>query len=724
MGLGVALRNLFQSIFGKKKTEKNGSQITREIRMRAKELGISPEDYLKITKENGSVWGTGYSDLETGPYVDFEETDYDTINKIRANLQEKYERLGIPMDDVTTSGNKPTFGLISRSRPVEEAQETADKQNAAAENFFQDVSRETEQNIFMANQGVKQAEQTAEQNNNNAKVELTKSQSTVKDNNAEAEKQQQDVAQQAQQNNERSQQKVEESQQQADTNNQQAVQNTQNAQNNSNTAAQAVTSSQERLNTANQKLQQAQATADASGNQTPEASAEVQKAKEERDAAKTEVEKAKTDEEKAKQELDSAKKQEEGTKQKGQAQVDEAAQHAESTKTDGEQQVEQAKEKTEEVKQQGDKRLAEAQTNVDKTQKTGEQQVKSQQDNADQVSKTGQKSVQEAQTRVDETKREGVKDVKAAEQDTTKQVDKAQTQAAQQLQAAKPDNETTEALKKAIEARALEEARLGRTNKLQGAESILPDGTINNKVSQQGNVGNCWAHSGVTSMASTPGGKAFLEQNIYRDKERGITAVRLKEAGNNGLGYNKTGVYTFTDDEIIRGAATFGSGDGDNTAYMLAAEKYLQEKGEYGSHKAASDGNTDVRFYEIVSGTKSTQVRNSDNIARGISWGMPSNGNMYNFQTLYNGIRSGNTSGTLIFNTNSGSIHALPIVGVAQNGNLLIQDPYNDGRPHFSLGQDTAQLKRVGSVNGATTYELTKELYEKYAKGCGTYRWA
>ena len=727
MGLGVALRNLFQNIFGKKKVGNNDSQITKEIRMRAKELGISPEDYLKITKGNGSVWDVNNAGYETGIYSGIDESD---IEAIRSNLYEKYSKLGVPMDiNNITNDSKPTFGLISRSRPVTEAQNVADEQNTEAVNFFQEATAQREKNIFAANQEVTQAEQTAAQNNNAANTQLTKTQTTAENNNTQAVQAQHQTEEETKQENAAAQQEVETTELQTKTNNQQAQQNTVQAQNSNNAAAQAVTRSQEQLNTANQKLQQAQTAADTSENTSPEATARVQQAKQERDKAQEEADKAKSEEQRAKQELDSAQKQEEETKKNGQEQVDKTKQQAESKKAEGEKKVDEAKANTKKVKQQGDENTTEAQNNVAKTKTEGEQTVNSQQNNANQVTQTENNNVEKVQTQVNNTKKQGEMDVNAAQKDTTQQIEDAQKQAANQLQAAGSDSKTAQNMKKAADARYQQEVALGRNTKLQGAEHIMPNGIINDKVSHQEKVNNCWAHSGVNSLASTQNGKALLEENIYRDKEKGVTSVHLKEAENNGMGHNKSGVYTFTDKEIAEGATRFGSGDGDNTAYMLAAEKYLQEKGENRNQANASDFNHSCRMYEIVSGEKYNIIKKSDRINPGISLCEKKFNNMFDYETLRNGIQSGKVSGTLGFGLASGGSHLLSVVGVAPNGNLLVQDPMNDGRTNQRCSRksdDGRQViypfKEYKPVNGAPTYELTKDMYEKYARTLGTYR--
>ena len=107
MGLGVALRNLFQSIFGKKRAS-DGTKITKEVRKRAKELGVTPEEYLKITQENGSIWGVrGSTQSSSASGTGVQITD-NTIEALRGNVRAKASELGI-----SDALQKPIFGALT-----------------------------------------------------------------------------------------------------------------------------------------------------------------------------------------------------------------------------------------------------------------------------------------------------------------------------------------------------------------------------------------------------------------------------------------------------------------------------------------------------------------------------------------------------------------------------------------------------------------------------------
>ena len=271
-------------------------------------------------------------------------------------------------------------------------------------------------------------------------------------------------------------------------------------------------------------------------------------------------------------------------------------------------------------------------------------------------------------------------------------------------------------------------------------EDLLPDGDMNNNMHLQGEIGNCWAQAAVTSLASTPEGAEMLATHMYRDASRGVTSVHLQEAENNGNGAGGSGIYTFTDKEIIEASKRFGTGDGDITAYMLATEKYFQENPAANSTRsngsAASEGATNNRMYEVLTGAKAEYTANSGYVNIGLNRfvvGQDDNGqdfnDKYSYAALCKAVQQGHTAGNLTVAATNGNSHSFSIVGVSENGTLLVQEPNNRGffNEMFTFtdkdGNTVKPFKRTTSVNGKPTYECSRETYQKYIRSGTIMRW-
>ena len=127
-------------------------------------------------------------------------------------------------------------------------------------------------------------------------------------------------------------------------------------------------------------------------------------------------------------------------------------------------------------------------------------------------------------------------------------------------------------------------------------QADLGNGKIDKKAIQK--AGNCWLHGNITALASNEAGEKFLENNIVKDDEKHIFAVFLQEAKDKKLpAPNGDGIYLFTEKEVLQaqiGENALSFGDGDITAYALAADRLLKETGEKmdsesGNHSFTTD---------------------------------------------------------------------------------------------------------------------------------------
>ena len=826
MGVGVALRKLFNGILGKKHKNDTNAQYIKEIKLRAQKLGITPEEYIQLTNNNASVWNVGDGDF--GTTIDYNLTDdANTIESLRSNVQGRMNNMGI------NSSQRQAFGLVTDAYErynsamhqsvvddytaiqenfegeyeeavdnADDIEDESDRNNQTAYNFFKQASRGADQDNAQASSALNAANQQADADNNNAATQLNQTKQETDENNADAIKQQEVTETDTQARTDAAETDLQNTETETAQNNQDAKQKTSEAQNNKDQTSQSVTTLETQLNDANKNLQAAK---DAINNAGADATQEMQttfdKAQKNKDELEKKLKEAKEKDETAEKDLTEAKENETKVKDEGQKKVDNANKNLEKTRTEGEKSVESAVKNTEKVQQEGEKKVADATDNKTRVQTQGEKSVKTQEDKLNDVKTRGQEQVKDAQKNVARVEEKGEKEVKKAKKEveiakqnnedakrnvqeekyhqesngvihenevnktatqgkTAKNkaiarakannpnaskdlieqqarvelkkdmmnIDAVRTKGAQQCFKNPPSQET---LKAACEARYKQETANGNTTKIAGNEVNLPDGDLNNNVPKQERVGNCWAHSGVTSIAATEEGENMLKSHMYRDESRGVTSIHLQEAQNNGMGAGKSGIYTFTDKEIAEGAKRFGSGDGDVTAYMLATEQYLQEKGENYGGIAASDGNRNSRMYEIITGTSASYTPNDGYVNMGINRFLDDGdfNNKYKYGALCAAVQNGGVAGTLSIAASHSNSHALSIVGVSENGNLLVQEPNNRGvlNEIFTFvdnnGNRVEPFKKTKSINGAPTYELSRDMYNKYIKSGTIYRW-
>lgn len=107
-------------------------------------------------------------------------------------------------------------------------------------------------------------------------------------------------------------------------------------------------------------------------------------------------------------------------------------------------------------------------------------------------------------------------------------------------------------------------------------------------------IGNCWAHSGGKSMATSEVGLEILNSHIK--KVEGGHLIYLGKAAKMGLPKDGTpGVYFISQEEVFKDGSIQSIGDGDFTAMLLAMKKYMEESGEYTENTVESMGQSDIR---------------------------------------------------------------------------------------------------------------------------------
>jgi len=245
-------------------------------------------------------------------------------------------------------------------------------------------------------------------------------------------------------------------------------------------------------------------------------------------------------------------------------------------------------------------------------------------------------------------------------------------------------------------------AALGGQTKPNGVSGVdFVNGKLDGVSAQE--TGNCWIHAPLNSIASTQAGNNMLASHMYRDTERGITAVHLQGAENLGLGHNGTGIYTFTDAEIAAAQETLSSGDGDMTAYNLALQKFFSETGvtqfvgRGGETKHVLDAIMGQGYYfsdspyEYSIGTTSDQ----------------------SFEKVVQMASNGNSATTFSINQ-----HAVSVVGTTEDGNILVQESNNNGLNISDLPRYSGS-----TYNGAPTYVMDKNAFEEKVEASTHFYW-
>ena len=825
MGLGVKLRNFIHSIFGKKTNGKD-SVITKEVKRRAQELGISPEDYIKITQENGSVWNTGNNEHSySNRAVDSSSEQDDTVQTLRSNLQKKKLAYGI-----TDNTEKPVFGILTSvlgnvqnvindsdkanelkdatedyQEAVEDVQKTKDegKENVQrTENFFTQTSREADLNNDEAESEEQKANRIATQNNTDANKQLEQTKTDAEKNKQAALDEQTQTENQVQQNNDEAQKKQVQAEEKRTQDNNAAQQKTKTEEENKNKTESSVQTTEQQLQNANTEVSKLQNLLNgAKEEEKADIQSKLNSAIKKRDELKAQLDKAKKEDDKAKQSLDEAKNNQSQVERNGDNAVKDATDNTERVKEEGDRTKTEAVEHTQKVEQNGKGKIQQEQQTVDQVEQDGKKSVEESKKNTDEVRKQGEKDVDAAQKDVKETKDKEKKDNITAEQEadyaqrekmeleeaiynsdnslgvvtensgqskpegelwgnkarkdietkvrekypnaSEKEIEQRTNAALQKSMSKIDEKRKAEAqycfenppskaeMQKIIDARYQQETAAGNTTK-SNDRTDMPNDDMNDKVAQQIS-GNCWAHGAINSLSATKEGEKMLLDHMHRDEQKGVTAVHLQEAENNGMGTGGTGIYTFTDKEIAEGARRFSTGDGNVTAYMLATEQYMKEHGEGKKGKRyASDSNLDSRMYQMITGAPVRYPQNTQYVNIGLNQILNNaqDSNMTDYNVLCDVIRSGHASASMTVATHDKkSGHVFSVVGVSESGKLLVQESNQLGTLSSMYtyidknGNRVAPFVKTKSINGSPTYELSKENYYKFIRNAAIYRW-
>ena len=391
---------------------------------------------------------------------------------------------------------------------------------------------------------------------------------------------------------------------------------------------------------------------------------ELTKAKEEKATKENELEKTEQDKDAKQKELDDAKTKQEETKIAGENAVNTARTHLEAVQQEAKKAIDAAEKRLLEVKKEGADNITKAQQNanttaeqgraavaqqqvvVTHTQNTGELNIKKAKDNMIITEATGEKNIKAAKSNEKKVKDQVQKDDQEAERNYHQVSNGSETEliktgtagtrssagnAAQiRAQELNPTDGThqiktdvMQGLKQTVkdEARKIDilnsppsrailekaaadrydrEIALGNTTKGE----VLPDGDMNINNSQlQGKADDYLTRTALESIEATEDGEQMIQSHMYRDELRGVTTVHLQEAEDNGNGPDGNGIYTFTDNEIIKASKRFGCKDGNVVAYMLAMEQYAQENGKQ-QEESVENNDPKNRIYEIISGKK------------------------------------------------------------------------------------------------------------------------
>lgn len=227
----------------------------------------------------------------------------------------------------------------------------------------------------------------------------------------------------------------------------------------------------------------------------------------------------------------------------------------------------------------------------------------------------------------------------------------------------------------------------------------------------------CWAHAGINALNLTEEGSILLNSNKYYDENTGVFAIHLQEAEDNGL---HGGIYVITPEEIEREGKDLSSGEGDITVWMIAIKRYfdemknnpelMKEADEKGQIiKDVNEGNTQFRFFEIITGAKSSRKNLFDETRMQI--GVSHGKNDIKFSDISDLIS--NKNGTVILGIGG---HAMSVIGV-RDDKLLIQESNNledFGNVFYDKENNHILFVKTEAINGKPTYELTKHDLEHY----------
>lgn len=138
-------------------------------------------------------------------------------------------------------------------------------------------------------------------------------------------------------------------------------------------------------------------------------------------------------------------------------------------------------------------------------------------------------------------------------------------------------------------------------------------------------TGNCWMHSTLNSMRATTRGSENINSLVYTNTTTGAISNYIPEADALNRGENNTnGIYTYNSNEIATGYRTHSSGDDEYTAYIMAADNYLENY-----EQRVEEGNTIYRGYELISGRNCVPFLNTQEIPEGVGTTYGINNNIY-----------------------------------------------------------------------------------------------
>ncbi len=249
----------------------------------------------------------------------------------------------------------------------------------------------------------------------------------------------------------------------------------------------------------------------------------------------------------------------------------------------------------------------------------------------------------------------------------------------------------------------------------QNSSIDLGNGNFDKTATQKTEL--CWAHAGINSLLLTKEGKSLLNSNIYYDKETGVIGIHLQEADDNGL---HDGIYIITTEEIEAEGKILSSGDGDVTAWMIAINRYFKEmqqdpelmneakkKGQI--ILDVDKGNTQCRFFEIITGAQSSRKDLFDRtrLQVGVSYGQ----NDVQFEDIKDLVLNEKGAAIITFNN-----HAMSVVGI-KGDSLLIQESNqheNLDELYFDEDRNHVIFSKTEPIDGVPTYKVSAYDFEHY----------
>ena len=244
-------------------------------------------------------------------------------------------------------------------------------------------------------------------------------------------------------------------------------------------------------------------------------------------------------------------------------------------------------------------------------------------------------------------------------------------------------------------------------------------------------AGNCWLMGGLNSMSVHEKSKNYMNSLIYADSLHGIYVVKIPEAENEGLGEDGKGIYIVTTEDLKKDVE-FSNGDRDIAIFNKAVSKYFYDYQK--KYSEATDiqtiidepslsGNTTQRFYELIRGEKSTWFEN-DQIPNGVGktyiGHKKAEENKQEIDKLYDALIEHFKNGgeiTLGLSLNEFG-HAASVVGITEDGKLIIQESNNSQKMANYIGGNTNNVWQ--DKNDIWNIVLDKETFIKLCEFIAT----